>query len=175
MARNDKPDREEMIRQSIEAAITWQNTRVVNADQMKERLALYWTSCANRGELTSFEGICVLLGITVEEGKRWCKGDGCDKEMRGIMQNALATLEAIDIDLVTRGVLPQGTYVWRSKQYYSMREPTVLHDLAATSPLRNLPSMSEIERKYLGDLPETAALPTAESAEGQTEEEETAE
>jgi len=156
----------DQISQSIEAALYWDKPKVRDAEDMRERLNLYWAKCQNNGELPSFEGLCVLLGIPVEDGKRWCKGDGCDKEQQKLMQQALAILEAIDSDLVTKGIIPQGVYIWRSKQYYNMREPTVLHDLAAASPLRSLPSMAEIQRRYLADLPETQALPEKTQKEG---------
>ena len=124
---------------------------------MKERLNLYWEKCRLNGEMPSFEAICVALGIPVEEGKRWCKADGCDKEMAGQMQNALAVLEAIDSDLVTRGIVPQAHYVWRSKQYYSMREPSTQHEFVGINPLKDLPTLSDIQRRYLTDLPELPA------------------
>ena len=149
----------DQIAQTIENAVNWSKPKVRDAKEMKERLNLYWERCQNYGELPSFESLCVLLGIPVEDGKRWCKGDGCDKEQQNLMQQALAVLEAIDSDLVTKGIIPQGIYIWRSKQYYNMREPTVLHDLAAASPLRSLPSVAEVGRRYLADLPETQALP----------------
>lgn len=158
MAKEIDPEvRRTQISEAISSSLQFLAEPAKTDDEVKERINVYFAKCESQALPPSIEGLCLCLGITTEEGKAWSKGETITKDRYRIWHTALTVLEDVDQKLVTLGYLPQVQYIWRSKNFYNMREPSSRMEIIGNSPLRDLPTLDSIKAKYLTDIPEQEA------------------
>lgn len=146
--------RSQAISEAIRSSLQFLNEPVKSDEEVKERINLYFAKCEAQAIPPSVEALCIYMGISTEDGKAWSKGEGISKERYGHWHKAMTIIEDVDQKLVTLGILPQVQYIWRSKNFYNMREPSSRMEIIGNNPLKDLPSLENIQKKYLGDLPE---------------------
>lgn len=146
--------RSEAITEAIRSSLQFLAEPVKTDDEVKQRINLYFAKCESQALPPSVEGLCICMGISTEDGKAWCKGEGISRERYALWHKAMTIIEDVDQKLVTLGILPQVQYIWRSKNFYNMREPSSRMEILGNSPLKDLPTLENIQKKYLGDLPE---------------------
>ena len=128
-------------------------TRYIKAEPVKtdeecaERIERYFEGCAERGELPRWENLALSLGVTRACCWNWATGKQCSSARTKMMQRAKDILASIDADLVMRGKIPQVVYVFRSKNFYEMRDQ---QDMVITpnNPLGDAKTNEQLADKY---------------------------
>ena len=120
-------------------------------DECADRLNQFFDRIAQTGEIPTVEKMCLALGAvrsTVWEWENGSKG----RVRANIIKRAKEILAALDAELVSNNKIPQVTYIFRAKNFYSMADKTEVV-LTPTNPLDgNDPDQTR--SRYLQALPE---------------------
>lgn len=112
------------IRRIIGETMKWYGRPMVRTDEeCAERLEEYFNTVAQTGEIPTFEKMCVALGTYREVVYRWERGD-LGETRRNLVKSAKEILASLDAALVSENKIPQVTYIFRSKNYFGLRDKT---------------------------------------------------
>ena len=116
-------------------------------DECGERLNDYFRLAAETGQIPTVEDMCLALGVTRQTVNRWEHGE-LGKRRGDIIKQAKELLAAIDGKLVQENKIPQVTYIFRSKNYYGLKDQ---QDVVITpnNPLGDEKSTEELRQKYI--------------------------
>lgn len=138
----------------IRNVIKWYGRpRIQSDEECGQRLDNFFETIAETGELPTVEKMALALGVNHEQLSRWERGmDGSSPTRQAMIRQAKAALGAIDAELVSNNKIPQVTYIFRSKNFFGMRDQT---DVVVTpnNPVGEVISAEEIAEKYK-ELPE---------------------
>ena len=119
----DDEEKQLMIRNSIENARRWFNVPLVkDDDEAIERLKDYTDGCMARGLRPTVEGLAMCLGTTRSSLWDWETGKHRGPVSSDIIKKAKEMIAMFDADMVSRGKLNPVTYIFRSKNYYGMKD-----------------------------------------------------
>lgn len=131
------------------------NTRLIKRtipqtdEEVGERLAEFFDEMVERGEIPTVEKMALALGITRQYLWDWEQGrKGTVRAM--MVKRAKEVLAAIDAELVSRNKIPQVTYIFRSKNFFGMKDQQD-HVVQQTNILGELTSSKEIAARLVGD------------------------
>ena len=154
------------ISEIVQNVTKWFGNRAIKTDEeFLERTEKFFRVCEENDELPTIEKLCVSLGITRETLWNWGKGTmGAERAL--IVAQIKETFAAIDAELVQRCKIPVVSYIFRSKNFYNMRD----EQQVVVSPINALGD--EAQKDEIAKLYQDAAkdLPEIEVAEGSTEE-----
>lgn len=91
-------------------------------EEISEGIIAYFQECSEKGIIPTVEEMALSLGVTRQTLYNWEIGVNVNKERAEMIKIAKETLAAIDAKLVSEGKIPQVTYIFRSKNYYGMRD-----------------------------------------------------
>ena len=93
-------------------------------DKCAERIADFFEICTNEDITPTYELLGIYLGIARSTLNEWeQKRYKCITDTRAAMiHRAKETLAAYDAQLVVAGLMKETTYIFRSKNYYGMRD-----------------------------------------------------
>ena len=143
----------EDIKQITGNILYWYKRDIVKTDEeCAERLDEFFTHINETGEIPTVEKMCLALGTTRKTVWEWENGRTNGGRRAAMIQKAKEILAAIDAELVSHGKIPQVTYIFRSKNFFGMRDQT---DIVVTpnNPLGESVTAEEIAEKY-AELPE---------------------
>lgn len=119
----DEEDKQITIKNSLENAMQWWNTPTVKSDdEAIERLEQYTQGCIARGLRPTVEGMALAFGTTRQSLWEWETGRKHGPVSADIIKKAKEMLAMFDADMVNTGKLNPVTYIFRSKNYYGMKD-----------------------------------------------------
>ena len=133
--------------------IVWQSARFLGRECVKtdeecaERLNEYFRECYDLNIIPTVEDMALALGTHREVIWRWEQKGG----VRGHMiRQAKQILAGIDAALAAEGKIPQVVYIFRSKNFYGMRDQQEVM-LAPANPMGDAQSAEQLRKKYMED------------------------
>ena len=141
--------KEEITRIVGESVQYFKSCTVRNDEELMDRIDNYFQQCLETGQIPTVEDMALAIGITTQRMYQWeHQIDGRNQSRAEIIQRAKAVLAAIDAKLVTEGKIPQVTYIFRSKNFFGMKdqqETIITHN----NPLGENVDIERIKQKYL--------------------------
>lgn len=137
----------------LKNSLYWRGRDKVQTDEeCAERLNEFFDHCAATGEIPTVEKMCLALGYTRAAVWNWEQGSkgNARKEMIGLAKDILAS---IDAELVSRGKIPQITYIFRAKNFFGLSDKTEVV-LSPNNPLESNLSGDELRERYRLNAPE---------------------
>ena len=147
----------EEISQILRNSLYWFNRDIVKTDEeCAERLNEYFERLAETGEIPTVEKMCLALGTTRSTVFRWETGElQCSQARRNMIKKAKEILAAMDAELVSKGKIPQVTYIFRAKNFFGMQDQQELV-LTPNNKLGDEVNEQEIVDKYKKSLPKAS-------------------
>lgn len=128
--------------------------KAVTDDEIAERLTEYFERTLGQGKLPTVEGMCLALGYDRTTIWEWETGGvGSTPFRANIIKKAKHLIASYDANLVTEGKLHPTTYIFRSKNFYGMRDE-VEYVITPNNPLGDAASPEEIKRRLDEGIPE---------------------
>jgi hypothetical protein len=142
------------IKDILKNSLYWYNREIVKTDdECAERLNEFFTRLAETGEIPTVEKMCLALGTVRQTVYDW--EQGTQGNVRSVMiKKAKEILASLDAELVSRGKIPQITYIFRAKNFFGMQDKQE-YVLTPNSPLGSDGDPATMARKYQSALPET--------------------
>ena len=175
--KNEK--KEEISRIIGESVQYFTRPKPLTNDEIAERLDNYFQQCYETGQIPTVEDMALALGVTRSILSNWQNRDAASNRERAEMINrAKEVLAAIDAKLVSEGKIPQVTYIFRSKNYFGLKDEQQMVTTVNMDPLGDSIDPERLRQKYLESasepeleikverLPEPAPVPV-EKAEGE--------
>ena len=142
------------IKGMINNVLYWYDKKPVKTDdECADRLNEFFQHIGQTGEIPTVEKMCLALGVHRQTVWQWKTGQGCSATRTYIIKKAYDIMAALDAELVSKGKIPQVTYIFRAKNFFEMSDQTQLI-LTPTSPLDTLDT-DQARRKYSEALPES--------------------
>lgn len=130
----------------------WYNRPIVKTDEeCAERLNEFFTRLNETGEIPTVEKMCLALGTVRQTVWDWEQGTKGNVRA-DMIKMAKEILAAMDAELVSRGKIPQVTYIFRAKNFFNMRDQSELV-LTPNNPLGTDIPAEQIAETYK-QLPE---------------------
>lgn len=133
--------------------IVWQSARLLNREIVKtdeecaERLNQYFQECYELNIIPTVEDMCLALGTHRDVVWDWEHGTR-GQDRANMIKKAKQILAGIDAALVAEGKIPQVTYIFRSKNYYGMKDQQDVV-VAPANPLGDAQSAEQLQKKYM--------------------------
>lgn len=135
--------------------IVWQSARFLGRECVKtdeecaERLNEYFSECYELNIIPTVEDMCLALGTNRTTVWDWEQGRKGNIRSNMIKQ-AKQILAGIDAALAAEGKIPQVVYIFRSKNFYGMRDQQEVM-LAPANPMGDAQSAEQLRKKYMED------------------------
>ena len=130
-----------------------------------KRLNDYFRQCNEEGQMPTVEDMALALGVTTATLLDWQNGRTQSPERSWMVKKAKAIIAGIDAKLASEGKIPQVVYIFRSKNYYGMKDQQDVIVTPNTDPLGDRRSGEELTQKYI-DSVKGIEQKDAEDAEG---------
>lgn len=142
----------EDIKEITSNILYWYGKELVkDDDECAERLNEFFERINQTGEIPTVEKMCLALGTVRQVVWQWENGMGCSSARTDMIRKAKEILAAMDAELVSRGKIPQVTYIFRAKNFFGMRDQT---DLVVTpnNPLGEENTAEGLQKRIESDL-----------------------
>lgn len=144
--------KKEEIAETIQESFQFFNRTIVRSDEeCAERLNDYFKLCVEYGQIPTVEDMCLALGTVRSTVWRWENGDGCSSARQNMIKKAKEILAGIDAKLVSKGKIPQITYIFRAKNFFGMKDTQDLV-LTPNNPLGDQPTPEELQKRIEGSV-----------------------
>lgn len=144
--------KKEEIAQIVRNSYKWFNKQIVKSDdECADRLNEFFVECGRTGEIPTVEKMCLALGAVRSTVWEWENGNGCSSARSNMIKKAKQILSNIDAELVLGRKIPETTYIFRSKNFYGMKD---VQDLVLTpnQPLGDSPDQKQLEERIAGSV-----------------------
>ena len=113
----------EEISQIIRNNLYWTKYKPVKPDatEIADRLQLYFEHVADTGEIPTVEKMYLALGHPKQTISDWENGYH-GREISDVLKIGKNIMAGLDAELVQKNKIPAITYIFRSKNYYGMRD-----------------------------------------------------
>ena len=140
------------IKQILNNSLYWYKREIVKSDEeCAERLNEFFMRLAETGEIPTVEKMCLALGTVRQTVYDW--EQGTQGSARAVMiKKAKEILASLDAELVSRGKIPQITYIFRAKNFFQMSDKQEF-TLVAGNPLGSDADPATVADKYKTALP----------------------
>lgn len=135
------------IKRILGEVLYWYDRDIVKSDdECADRLNEFFARVTTTGEIPTWEKLCLALGTVNEVVRRWENGEAGDCR-RAMIKRAKQIMASMDANLVSENKIPQVTYIFRSKNYYGMRDQAEV----VITPNNRLEgqSIEDVQKKYL--------------------------
>ena len=140
------------IKQILSNTLYWYKREIVKTDEeCAERLNEYFQRLSETGEIPTVEKMCLALGTTRTTVWEWENGRGCSSARSNMIKKSKEILAALDAELVSRGKIPQVTYIFRAKNFFQMSDSATLTVIPA-QPLGDSPDQKQLEERIAGSV-----------------------
>lgn len=118
----DEEEKKAIIRSCLIEATRYMGAPIVKSDEEAiERIEEYFNHCINDGKRPTVEGLALCLGTTRSTMFKWETGES--RTISGnIIKKAKEFIGNFDANMVAENKLNPVTYIFRSKNYYGMRD-----------------------------------------------------
>jgi hypothetical protein len=153
------------IKQILKNSLYWYNREIVKSDEeCAERLNEYFARLAETGEIPTVEKMCLALGTVRQTVYDWeCGTQGTTRSV--MIKKAKEILASLDAELVSKGKIPQITYIFRAKNFFQMSDKQEF-TIVPGNPLGTEGNPNEASQKYQQAMP---GGPASIMAEGEIE------
>lgn len=140
------------ISEILKNNLYWYDREIVKSDEeCAERLNEFFQRLAETGEIPTVEKMCLALGTTRATVWEWEQGRKCSSARAYMIKKSKEILAALDAELVSRGKIPQVTYIFRAKNFFHMSDNQTL-TVVPGSPLGDQPTPEELQRRIEGSV-----------------------
>lgn len=152
---SDANESKSQLRRIISHASAWKQPTFKDADDLEERCALYKNLIASKDppEMPTAESFAMFIGVSFHKLRRFTKGDGCSERVTDLVQGVITWMSSIWVQASAQKLITQTDYIWYSKNWFEMREPDARISFGMLNPLKELPTIQQLEEKYT-DIPE---------------------
>ena len=116
----------EEVSQLMENVVKWYElgkmSPVKTDEECAERLSAFFQYLIKTGEKPSVEKMALALGVTRRTLEYWKNGELGSKMRQAMICYAYETLAAMDAELVNNNKIPQVVYIFRSKNFFGMKD-----------------------------------------------------
>lgn len=141
------------IKESLSNILYWRKHEAVKTDEeCAERLDEFFTRMNETGEIPTVEKMALALGVSRQAVWQWETGLYGTPERQKMIKKAKEILAALDAELVSKGKIPQVTYIFRAKNFYGMRDQAEVV-ITPNNPLGSETSAEEIQKRLEADIP----------------------
>lgn len=130
------------------------NVKAVTDEEIAERLDHYFSRCFATGEIPLVETMSLALGYA--RGTLWdweVGGVGSTPARRDLIKKAKELIASYDANMVSDGKLNPVTYIFRSKNYYGMKDQ-MDYIVSPGDPLGSLTDPDDIKKRLEEEIPE---------------------
>jgi hypothetical protein len=118
-------------------------------EELKERVNGYFYDCTSKGQLPTVEGLALACGVVRQTLFDWeNQRRSVNPERADIIKRARQVLAEIDAKLASEGKIPQVVYIFRSKNFYGMRDQQEVV-LTPNNPLGDEQNAEQLKQKYI--------------------------
>lgn len=112
----------EEIKQIMTNVLYWYPREIVKTDEeCAERLNEFFKRLNETGEVPTVEKMCLALGTTRTTVWEWEHGS-LGSARSNMIKKAKEILAALDAELVSKGKIPQITYIFRAKNFFGLSD-----------------------------------------------------
>jgi len=130
----------------VRNSLYWYNREIVKTDEeCLERLNEYFTRIVENEEIPTVEKMCLALGTTRKTVWEWEQGS-LGSARSNMIKKAKEILAALDAELVSKGKIPQITYIFRAKNFFGMKDNQEM-TLVNGSPMGDEISPDDIRKR----------------------------
>jgi len=128
----------------------WYDKKPVKSDEeCASRLNEFFQHLQQTGEIPTVEKMCLALGVTRASVWNWeTGGDGSTAARKEMIKKAKEILAAMDAELVSKGKIPQITYIFRAKNFFGMADKQEVV-ITPNNPLGDKDDQKRLEARYL--------------------------
>ena len=151
------------MRRIISHAGAWKQKPYKDDDELEERCGIYKNLIAAKDppEMPTAESFAMFLGISFYKLRKMTKGDGCTERAQKLVQDVITWMSAIWSQASVQNMITPVNYIWYGKNWFEMREPDTRLTFGIASPLKELPTIAQLEDKY-SDIPEAKSVKEAQ-------------
>lgn len=142
----------EDIKEITSNILYWYGKKLVQSDdECAERLNEFFTRINQTGEIPTVEKMCLALGTVRQVVWQWENGMGCSHARTDMIKKSKEILAAMDAELVSRGKIPQVTYIFRAKNFFGMKDQA---DIVITpnNPLGELQNEEDLRKRIMDNV-----------------------
>ena len=134
------------ISKILSNAMYWYNRELVKTnEECAERLEEYFTRIIENDEIPTVEKMCLALGTVRSTVSDWEHGSlGTTRAY--MIKKAKEISAALDAELVSKGKIPQITYIFRAKNFFGMKDNQEM-TLVNGSPMGDEVSPDDIRKR----------------------------
>ena len=143
----------------LKSSLKWMNFGLAKKpetdDEVAEALNEFFHGMSETGELPSVEKMALALGTTRQNLWNW-EHDERRPVRAAMIKQGKQLLAAMDAELVSRSKIPVVSYIFRSKNFYGMRDTQEIEVSSPTNLMGAPVDREEIAAKYsesVGELP----------------------
>jgi hypothetical protein len=130
----------------VRNSLYWYNREIVKTDEeCLERLNEYFTRIVENEEIPTVEKMCLALGTTRKTVWEWEQGS-LGFARSNMIKKAKEISAALDAELVSKGKIPQITYIFRAKNFFGMKDNQEM-TLVNGSPMGDEVSPEDIRKR----------------------------
>lgn len=141
----------EEIKQIMTNVLYWYKREIVKTDEeCADRLNEFFKRLNDTGEVPTVEKMCLALGTTRTTVWEWEKGR-LGPARSNMIKKAKEILAALDAELVSKGKIPQITYIFRAKNFFGLSDKQELV-LTPNQPLGADSDPAELQKRIEGSV-----------------------
>lgn len=127
---------------------------VKSNEELKARIVSYLHDCSENAQLPTVEKLFLCIGYTIKTIENWYLGKvgkekWVDEDTIEIINKGKQVIQAIDSELVQNGKIAEKSYMFRSKNFYDMKDKT---DITVAPEKPEIDSTDDLRRSYLKEL-----------------------
>jgi len=143
----------EEIKQIMTNVLYWYKREIVKTDEeCADRLNEFFKRLNDTGEVPTVEKMCLALGTTRTTVWEWENGN-LGPTRANMIKKAKEILAALDAELVSKGKIPQITYIFRAKNFFGLSDKQELV-LTPNQPLGTDSDPAELQKRITGSVVE---------------------
>lgn len=149
------PEEPETVKRVLSECLHWYEAGTVSRcetdEDIEDRTLDFFRHCADIGERPSVEKYCLALGYARNTVFEWEQGLHCTPRRSNIIKNAKSVIASYDAAMVSEGKMNPVPYIFRAKNFYSMKDQT---DIVVEPKQSATYDLGEDEIKKFAELPE---------------------
>ena len=139
------------IKSMVGNVLYWYKRDLVKTDEeCAERLNEFFDRINETGEIPTVEKMCLALGTVRQTVWDWENGSK-GTARADMIKKAKEILAGIDAELVSRGKIPQVTYIFRAKNFFGLVDQSQVV-LTPSSPIGETTEQKELAADYVIDV-----------------------
>ena len=153
--RNNNPKRENLpkdaVKKALGSALYWYKREVPETEEeFAERLNEFFQHCEEANEIPTIEKMALALGSYRQKVWEWEVQETKGRLVSDMLKKAKSIISTMDAELAMTGKIQPVVYIFRSKNFYGMRDQV---DISATNETGNggvFFDQRQLENRYAG-------------------------